>query len=238
MFPTCPGWTGWKHVPQSTAGGTTLIRLAAGYVHPTTGRVDVLGHTLGRVDVRHLRTGIGLASGALAAMLRPGLTAVGAVMAGKHAALETWWHSYDDSDAQRARSLLARMGCGPLAEQPLGTLSDGERQRVQLARTLMTDPALLLLDEPTAGLDLGGREDLVARLAELAADPVSPPTVLVTHHVEEIPPGFDHALVLADGGVVAAGRLDDVLGDGALARAFGLPIVVERREGRTWARLG
>src|SRR5439155_24637899 len=137
-----------------------------------------------------------------------------------------------EADADRARALLARMGCGPLADQPLGTLSDGERQRVQLARTLMTDPALLLLDEPTAGLDLGGREDLVTRLAELAADPSSPPTVLVTHHVEEIPPGFTHLLLLQEGRVLAAGPLATTLTADRLESCFGVRGTLEQRDGR------
>jgi iron complex transport system ATP-binding protein len=214
------------------SGKTSLIRLAAGYLHPTAGAVTVLGHRLGRVDVRALRRGIGLASGALGAMLRPGVTAVDAVMTGKHAALEPWWHEYTDDDRARAVSLLERMGCGGLVDQPLGTLSDGERQRVQLARTLMISPGLLLLDEPTAGLDLGGREDLVARLTELAVDPASPPTVLVTHHVEEIPPGFTHLLLLRAGAVLAAGPLPSTLTASSLGACFGGPIHLEQRDGR------
>jgi|SRR5439155_17095862 len=222
----------WVVLGANGSGKTTLMRLAAGYVHPTEGRAEVLGHTLGRVDVRELRTRIGLASGALTRMLRPSLLAVEAVMAGKHAALETWWHQYDDADRDRARALLDRMGCGHLTEQPLSTLSDGERQRVQLARTLMTDPGLLLLDEPTAGLDLGGREDLVARLADLAADPSSPPTILVTHHVEEIPPGFTHLLLLERGRVLAAGPLAETLTADRLEACFGVSVALDHRDGR------
>ena len=153
-------------------------------------------------------------------------------MAAKHAALETWWHTYDDSDRERARALLERMGCGHLADRAVVTASDGERQRVQLARTLMVDPDLLLLDEPTAGLDLGGREALVGRLADLAAAPDAPPTVLVTHHAEEIPPGFTHALLLRGGQVLAAGPLDDTLTAGALSECFDTAVNLERRAGR------
>jgi iron complex transport system ATP-binding protein len=158
-------------------------------------------------------------------------------MTAKHAALEPWWHTYEDDDRGRARGLLDRLGVGALADQRFGTLSSGERQRVQLARTLMADPRLLLLDEPTAGLDLGGREDLVARLGHLAADPTTPPVVLVTHHVEEIPAGFGHVLLVTEGRVQAAGPIDEVLTDDALSACFGLPLTVVRRGDRwtAWA---
>src|SRR5438132_1509691 len=153
-------------------------------------------------------------------------------MAAKHAALETWWHTYDDTDRARARALVERMGCGHLADRAVATASDGERQRIQLARTLMVEPDLLLLDEPTAGLDLGGREALVARLADLAAAPDAPPTVLVTHHTEEIPPGFTHALLLRAGRVLAAGPLDETLTAEALSACFATAVSLERRAGR------
>jgi iron complex transport system ATP-binding protein len=157
-------------------------------------------------------------------------------MSARFGALETWWHHYDDSDRRRAEGLLERFGVADRADQAFGTLSSGERQRVQLARTLMTDPELVLLDEPTAGLDLGGREDLVSRLADLAADPATPPLVLVTHHVEEIPPGFTHALVLGEGRVVAQGPLAEVVTASVLEAAFGLSVEVEHRDGRWSAR--
>jgi iron complex transport system ATP-binding protein len=153
-------------------------------------------------------------------------------MAAKNAALETWWHTYDDTDRERAWELLERMGCGHLADRAVVTASDGERQRVQLARTLMVEPDLLLLDEPTAGLDLGGREALVGRLADLAAAPDAPPTVLVTHHTEEIPPGFTHALLLRAGTVLAAGPLDETLTAEALSECFDTAVTLERRAGR------
>jgi iron complex transport system ATP-binding protein len=153
-------------------------------------------------------------------------------MTAKFAALEPWWHVYEDADRARAVELLDRFGCAALAEHPFATLSSGERQRVQLARTLMTDPGLLLLDEPTAGLDLGGREDLVRRLGGLAADPATPATVLVTHHVDEIPPGYGHVLLLRDGRVTAAGPLDDVLTSAALSECFGISVTLERRGDR------
>ena len=222
----------WVVLGANGSGKTSLLRLAGGWLFPTAGTVDVLGHRLGRVDVRTLRRRLGYASGALASMLRPTVTGLEVVMAAKHAALETWWHTYDDADRARARALLERMGCGHLADRPVSTASDGERQRIQLARTLMGTPDLLLLDEPTAGLDLGGREALVARLADLAADPGAPATVLVTHHTEEIPPGFTHALLLRAGRVLAAGPLDGTLTGEALSACFDTTVTLERRAGR------
>jgi iron complex transport system ATP-binding protein len=222
----------WVVLGANGSGKTSLLRMAGGWVFPTTGTVDVLGHRLGRVDIRTLRRRLGYASGALAAQMRPGVTGLEMVMAAKYAALETWWHTYDDADRARARALLERMGCGHLADRAVGTASDGERQRVQLARTLMVDPDLLLLDEPTAGLDLGGREALVARLADLAAAPDAPPTVLVTHHTEEIPPGFTHALLLRGGRILAAGPLDETVTAAALSACFDTAVTLERRAGR------
>jgi prolyl oligopeptidase len=222
----------WVVLGANGSGKTSLLRLAGGWLFPSSGTVDVLGHRLGRVDIRTLRRRLGYASGALAQMFRPGVSGLEIVMAAKHAALETWWHTYDDADRARARALLERMGCGHLADRPIHTASDGERQRVQLARTLMVDPDLLLLDEPTAGLDLGGREALVARLAELAADPEAPATVLVTHHTEEIPPGFTHALLLRNGRVLASGALDGTLSAEALSECFDTNVTLERRAGR------
>jgi iron complex transport system ATP-binding protein len=226
----------WIVLGPNGSGKTTLMRVAGLYLHPSRGEVEVLGERLGRVDVRRLRTRVGFVSAAFAAMLRDGVTAADVVMTAEHAALETWWHTYGDSDRSRAVELLDRMGARPLADRPFGALSSGERQRVLLARSLWRDPGLVLLDEPTAGLDLGAREDLVSRLAGLAADPTTPATVLVTHHVEEIPAGFTHGLVLDRGRVAAAGRLDEVLSAGLLSDVFGLPLALDRRHGRYAAR--
>ena len=227
----------WVVLGANGSGKTSLLRLAGGWLFPTSGEVDVLGHRLGQVDVRRLRRRLGYASGALAASLRPSVPVEGLVVSAKHAATETWWHSYDDADRARARVLLERMGCAHLVGRTLATASDGERQRVQLARTLMVEPDLLLLDEPAAGLDLGGREALLDRLAGLAGDPAAPPTVLVTHHVEEIPPGFTHALLLRGGRVLSAGPLDAILTAEGLSACFGLPVSLERRAGR-WSAIG
>lgn len=212
----------WIVLGTNGSGKTTLLRVASLYLHPSEGSVTVLGGTLGRVDVRSLRTRVGLASQAFADLLRPEVTVADVVMTGKHAALEPWWHTYDDADRDRAYRLLERLGVSGMADHPFGTLSSGERQRVQLARTLMAGPGLVLLDEPTAGLDLGGREDLVDRLAALATDPTVAPVVLVTHHVEEIPAGFTHVLVLRAGRVLAAGPLTTTLTAEVLSTAFGL----------------
>jgi iron complex transport system ATP-binding protein len=225
----------WIVLGANGSGKTTLVRIASMYLHPSGGTVDVLGARLGRVDVRRHRRKIGVVSSSFADLLRPTLSAVDIVMTAKNAALEPWWHEYDDGDRARATELLDRFGCGELASHPFATLSSGERQRVQLARTLMTEPGLLLLDEPTAGLDLGGREDLVSRLASLAADPATPATILVTHHVDEIPAGFGHVLLLRDGRVQASGPIDDVLTADALSECFGVKVVLERRGGRFFA---
>jgi iron complex transport system ATP-binding protein len=225
----------WIVLGANGSGKTTLLRIASLYLHPSTGTVEVLGKTLGRVDVRVHRRSIGMVSSSFADLLRPSITALDVVMTAEHAALEPWWHEYADRDRQRALELLDRFGCGPMAGHPFGTLSSGERQRVQLARTLMTDPGLLLLDEPTAGLDLAGREDLVTRLAGLAADPTTPATVLVTHHVDEIPPGFDHALLLRGGRVLASGSLDQTLTAESLGACFDMDVVLERRHDRWFA---
>lgn len=227
----------WVVLGRNGSGKTSLVRIASLYVHPSSGTVEVLGERLGRTDVRTLRRRIGLASSSLTAQLRPQLAALDVVMTAKHAALEPWWHTYDDADRHRAQGLLTRTGVGHLARRTIGTLSSGEQQRVLLARTLMADPGLLLLDEPTAGLDLGGREQLVATLASLAADPSSPPAVLVTHHVDEIPPGFDHVLLLREGRVLAAGPIHHTLTAATLSQCFDVPLVLEQRGSRwlAWA---
>lgn len=228
----------WLVVGANGSGKTTLLRVAALYVHPTRGEVEVLGERLGRTDVRTLRRRIGYASAALAAQLRLDLTAAEIVMTAKNAALEPWWHRYDDLDRQRARACLDRMGVARYAERRLATLSSGEQQRVLLARTLMNDPGVVLLDEPSARLDLGGRESLVVALGELATDRAAPPLVLVTHHVDEIPPGITHALLLRGGAELAAGPLDSTLTSESLSACFDMPLTLERRhDGRfsAWA---
>jgi iron complex transport system ATP-binding protein len=226
----------WVVLGPNGAGKTTLLNLAAARLHPTRGTVRVLGERLGRVDVFELRPRVGLTSAALAQRLPAEETVLDLVVSAGYAVLGRWREDYDLLDTGRARHLLYQLGVQPLADRRFGTLSEGERKRVQIARALMTDPELLLLDEPAAGLDLAGREQLVGRLVALAADPDSPTMVLVTHHVEEIPPGVTHGLLLRNGLVVAAGLIADVLTPDLLSVTFGMPLALDRNGGRYAAR--
>ena len=228
----------WVVLGPNGAGKTTLLRLAGAELHPTSGAVHVLGERMGRVNVFELRPRIGLTSANLGVRIPGDEIVSDVVVSAGYGVLGRWREDYDAQDTDRARALLDALGMGPLADREYHTLSEGERKRTLIARALMTDPELLLLDEPAAGLDLGGREDLVARLSALANDPDAPASVLVTHHVEEIPPGYSHGMLLRGGRVVAAGLLDDVLTDDALSETFGLPLTVARRRGRftAWRR--
>ncbi len=226
----------WVVLGPNGSGKTTLLRVASSYLWPSEGRVELLGSELGAIDARELRRRVGYVSPALAAMLRDDLRAIDVVMTARHAALGPWWHTYDDADRRRAGDLLTRLGCDDLADRSFGTLSTGERQRVQIARALMAAPDVLLLDEPAAGLDLGAREAVVDRLRALAADPAVPSLVLVTHHVEEIPAGFTHALLLRHGRAVAAGAIGQAITGPALTAAFGLDLDLDVVDGRYAAR--
>jgi iron complex transport system ATP-binding protein len=226
----------WVVIGPNGAGKTSLLRIAAAMEYPTTGTATVLGERLGRVDMAELRQRVGLSSSALAQRIPDDELVRDVVVSAGYAVLGRWRESYDDVDYLRALDTLESIGAEHLADRTYGTLSEGERKRVLIARSLMTDPELLLLDEPAAGLDLGGREELVARLADLAADPDSPALVLVTHHVEEIPPGFSHCLILAEGEVLAAGLLADTLTAENLSAAFGQSIAVDAIDGRYFAR--
>ncbi len=226
----------WVVVGPNGAGKTTLLAIAATTLAPTVGHVRVLGAQLGRVDARTLRPRIGMISAALAERFEPRLRAREVVVTARTGALAPWWDTYAAGDETRALALLEQLGVGTLAERAFGTLSTGERQRVLLARTLMPDPDLVLADEPAAGLDLRAREELVDALALLAAATRPRGIVLVTHHLEEIPPGFGHALVLSGGRVAAAGTIDDVLVDATLSAAYGIRLRVEGRGGRWTAR--
>jgi iron complex transport system ATP-binding protein len=227
----------WVVIGANGSGKTTLLSVVGLTLWPTAGSVDVLGARYGRVDSREVRRRIGAAGSAVELALRDDLTPIDLVMTARYAATEPWWHVFTADDRARARGLLDRLGMGSVADHPFGTLSTGERRRSSIGRALMPDPDLLLLDEPAANLDLGARETLLLDLSILAREPRPAAIVLVTHHVEEIPSGFSHALVLCAGSLVAGGPLDEVLTDDVLTRAYGLPITVQRRDGRTWARL-
>lgn len=226
----------WVVMGPNGAGKTTMLLMAAGRLFPTAGRVEVLEEELGAVDLAELRPRIGWASSATIADLPPQESVLDVVMTGAWSVTGRWREHYDEADLARAHELLSQWGMVGLARRTFGTLSEGERKRTLIARALMSDPELLLLDEPGAGLDLGGREDLVGRLGYLAADPGAPAIVMVTHHVEEVPAGFTHALLLRQGRVVAAGPVDDVLTAGHLGETFGMPLVVTREGGRWFAR--
>ncbi|MDQ3788889.1 MAG: ABC transporter ATP-binding protein [Actinomycetota bacterium] len=226
----------WVILGENGAGKTTLLKLAAAELHPTTGTVHVLGEKLGRVDVFELRPRIGFCSAALIARIPPEETVLDVVVSAGYAVLGRWREEYDQLDTGRALDLCKGLGIGHLTDRVFGTLSEGERKRTVIARALMTDPEMLLLDEPAAGLDLGGREDLVARLSDLARDPDAPATILVTHHVEEIPPGFTHLMLIAEGRVVAQGLLEDVLTSENLSKTFGQDLEVDRLGDRYFAR--
>ncbi|MCK6095717.1 ABC transporter ATP-binding protein [Micrococcus sp. EYE_162] len=222
----------WVVMGPNGAGKSTLLQIAAARLHPTVGDVAILDEVLGAVDVFELRPRIGLSSAQLAAQVPRAELVQDAVVTAAYGVTGTWRESYETQDRMRALGLVSAWGLSRLAHRPFGSLSDGERKRVLIARALMTDPELLLLDEPAAGLDLAGREELVRQLTELAEDEAAPATVLVTHHVEEVPPGFTHALLLREGGVVAAGPVAEVLTDEHLSTAFGLALTVTSTDGR------
>jgi len=226
----------WVVVGPNGAGKSTLLAVAATTLFPSRGRVRVLGAELGAVDVRALRGRIGVSSAALAAGLEPSQAARDVVLTGRSGALAPWWDRFGEADRARAASLLDRLGVGALAGRSFGSLSTGERQRVLLARMLQPDPELVLVDEPAAGLDLRAREELVEALAGMAAADRPAAIVLVTHHLEEVPPGFDRALVLAAGRMVAAGAIEAALDEVSLSAAYGIALRVERRDGRWTAR--
>ena len=226
----------WAVLGPNGAGKTTLLQIASAALHPSSGEAYVFGERLGRVDVFELRPRIGFASAALAERIPRGERVDDVVVSAGYSVLGRWRERYSDDDLTRASALLDRLGMAGFAARTYGTLSQGEKARVQIARALMTDPELLLLDEPAAGMDLGGREDLLRRLTRLAEDPYAPASVLVTHHVEELPPGISHVLLLRDARVVASGLARDVLTAELLGETFGLALEVERRGGRWFAR--
>ena len=226
----------WVVIGPNGAGKTTLLQVAAAQLPPTDGHAEILGEDLATADIFDLRTRIGLASSALADRVPPAEKVIDLVLTASYGILGRNAEDYESSDVTRAVELLDALGCAHLIRRRFATLSEGERKRVQIARSLMPDPELLLLDEPAAGLDLGGREDLVRRIAYLALDPKAPTMVMVTHHVEEVPEGFTHAMLLRKGSVLAAGPLPDVFTAENLSKCFAVPLSVEYRQSRWSAR--
>jgi iron complex transport system ATP-binding protein len=226
----------WVVIGPNGAGKTTLLQVAATQLFPSEGTAEILGERLGATDVFDLRPRIGLASAALADRVPPSEKVIDLVLTASYAIVGRWKEEYESADVTRAVELLDAMGCAHLIRRRFATLSEGERKRVQIARSLMPDPELLLLDEPAAGLDLGGREDLVRRIAYLASDRAAPTMVMVTHHVEEVPEGFTHAMLLRRGAVLAAGKLHEVFTERNLSKCFGVPLTIEYRQSRWSAR--
>lgn len=226
----------WVIIGPNGAGKTTLLLLAAAHEHPTEGTVTVLDETLGEGDVFGLRPRLGLASTAMARLIPATETVVNVVMTAAWAVTGRWNEQYDVVDEDRARRVLSEWKLEHLADRTFGTLSDGEQKRTMIARAVMTDPEMLLLDEPAASLDLGSREELMHLLGDYATSPNAPVIIMVTHHVEEIPAGFTHALVLKDGRIHAAGPISTTLSSDVLSSAFGVPITVSRFAGRFAAR--
>ncbi len=226
----------WVVVGPNGAGKTTMLSLLAAQMHPTQGVVSLLGEYLGAVDVFELRPRIGLASSAMAHRIPASEKVRDIIMSASYGMLGRWRESYEDMDQNRAMELMRLMQVGELGDRTYGTLSEGERKRVEIARALMTDPELLLLDEPSAGLDLCGREILVGILGRLCANPYAPTVVLVTHHLEEIPSGITHALLLTDGKVYAQGPVREVITSENVSGAYGIPLEVTRTDDRWSAR--
>ncbi|HJQ86684.1 MAG TPA: ABC transporter ATP-binding protein [Propionibacteriaceae bacterium] len=226
----------WVVIGPNGAGKTTLLQVVSAQIHPSSGVAGLLGEVLGVVDVFELRPRIGLTSAVLAERIPRGERVHDVVVSASYAVIGRWREQYDELDHERADELLAQLRIDALADRTFGTLSEGERKRVQIARALMTDPELLLLDEPAAGLDLAGRETLVNTLGELAQDHYAPASVLVTHHVEEIPAGITHAMLLKDGKIVAAGPLRDTLTAENLTKTFDIELSLTEADGRWTAR--
>nr|WP_222867334.1 ABC transporter ATP-binding protein [Corynebacterium sp. LK24] len=226
----------WVIMGPNGAGKTSLMRIAAAEEFPSSGVAHVMGEQIGRTDMRDLRTMIGLTSSSIAHRIPNDEKVADLVISASYSVLGRWRETYEEMDFEQLSEILERMGAEHLADRTWGTLSEGERKRVLIARAMMVNPELLLLDEPGAGLDLGGREDLVGYLGELALDPAAPAMVMITHHPEEIPYGFTHAMLLDEGNVIAQGLIDDVLTSENLTKAFHQEIVVDRIDDRYFAR--
>jgi len=226
----------WVIIGPNGAGKTTLLRVAAAQIHPSSGQANILGAELGKVNVFELRTRLGFASTALANHIPNSEKVLNSVLTASYGITGRWNEEYDEVDIRRAHRVLNEWKLGDMAERAFGTLSDGEKKRTQIARAVMTDPELLLLDEPVASLDLAAREQTIALISAYATEPAAPAIVMVTHHLEEIPAGFTHALILSGGQVYAAGEIATTLTSEKLSEAYGLGINVDFSEGRYRAR--
>ncbi|WP_349898101.1 ABC transporter ATP-binding protein [Parafrigoribacterium soli] len=233
---TIDGDERWVVLGPNGAGKTTLLQVAAAMMHPTSGTAHILDDRLGATDVFELRPRIGFASTALARRIPPSETVLNVVLTAAYSVTGRWNEAYEEIDVRRAQRVLAEWRLDALEQRRFGDLSDGEQKRVQIARSVMTDPELLLLDEPAASLDLGAREELLQLLGGYASAPEAPAIIMVTHHVEEIPRGFGNALLLRGGAVQAAGPIDEVLTSENLSATFGLELTVEHNNGRFTAR--
>lgn len=214
----------WVILGPNGAGKTTLLQLLAALIHPTRGQVGILGERMGAVDVFELRPRIGFTSSALIDLLPPDERVIDVVLTSAYAIAGRWNEDYNLWDESRAKALLTTFGVRELGDRTFGTLSEGEKKRVQISRALMADPEVLLLDEPAAGLDLGGREDILQRITHYTSDENSPATIIVTHHIEEIPAGTTHALLLKEGKALFAGPINEVLTEESIDQVFGVRI--------------
>lgn len=226
----------WVVLGPNGAGKSTLLQILATRIFPTQGSVHVLDKEMGRSDLSELRTRIGICGALISEDIPADELVRDVVLTAAYAILGRWNEAYDLWDESRAVALLTTFGVRDLADRRYGSLSEGERKRVQISRALMADPELLLLDEPAAGLDLGGREDLLKRFSTFAADPLAPASILVTHHIEEIPVGTTHALILKNGSIAASGPIADVITSEHISAIFDLPITVSREGERFFAR--
>ncbi|KAA8723994.1 iron complex transport system ATP-binding protein [Corynebacterium spheniscorum] len=226
----------WVIIGPNGAGKTTLIRMASAEEFPSTGEAYIMGEKIGKTDMRDLRAMIGVSSAALGNRIPAEEKVADLVISAGYAVLGRWREEYEELDFAQADEILEQVGAKHLADRTWGTLSEGERKRVMVARALMINPELLILDEPSAGMDLGGREDLVGYLSDIAMDPDAPAIVMITHHVEEIPAGFTHAMLIDEGKIIAQGLLNTVLTSENLTKTFHQPIQVDRIGERYFAR--